>query len=69
MKTVETIDLQSTSLLALVPELETLKKKLPPEISGEDESFLPNDPGAVDQLREEVKELLESKLIRHGDES
>lgn len=60
--------LDGDSLMALVPELATLKAKLPPEVHGSGEPFLATSPEKTAELRTEVQEMLVSKLLQHGGE-
>ncbi|MCP4116958.1 MAG: DNA repair exonuclease [Desulfobacteraceae bacterium] len=66
LESIQGLELDGDRLLELVPELASLKSKLPAEIHG-DEAFLdPSDNLAY--LRYEVRELLVAKLLQHGGE-
>ncbi len=65
LQTIKTLDLDEESLAILVPDLASLKTKLPAELL--DEAFLDgNQPEDLRGLKEEVKELLIAKLYQHG---
>jgi len=68
LRAIEELELGTDALTTLVPDLATLKTKLPPELLGED-SIFGKAPEELTELREEVKELLIGKLIQHGGES
>lgn len=59
------LDFTSAPLLDLLPDLEQLRARMPPDLLGEDDPFAPDAAGLVD-LREEVKELLRAKLQPGG---
>lgn len=63
----EVCDLQGrgSDLLALIPELEQLRNKLPPELS-EDPELFPPGPDGLGCLCEDVKEFLVGRMLRQG---
>jgi DNA repair exonuclease SbcCD nuclease subunit len=67
LRSIEDLEFGADALTTLVPDLATLKAKLLPELLGED-SIFERAPEELTELREEVKELLIGKLIRHGGE-
>ncbi len=67
LKSIEKLELDGDSLLELVPELATLKGKLPPELHTEDDPFLDLSSEKILDLRIEVQELLIAKLLHHGE--
>ena len=69
LQSIENMDFDADQLLDLVPEIEVLKSKLPPELLSGEESFPPKRSDQFDELLRDVKELLAAKLIRHGGES
>jgi DNA repair protein SbcD/Mre11 len=66
LTTIHQLELDSDSLLSLVPELAVLKAKLPSEIDGEGEPFLESSPAKIAELHAEVRELLIAKLLHLG---
>jgi len=68
LQAVESLEFGGDALTTLVPDLASLKSKLPAELLDED-SLLESQPEHLNELREEVKELLIAKLIRHGGEA
>lgn len=66
IKSIRELVLDGENLTALLPELATLKAKLPAEIYGSEEPFLETSPEKIAELRTEVQEMLISKLLRHG---
>jgi exonuclease SbcD len=68
IESIRNMELDGESLTELVPELATLKAKLPPEIHTGDEPFLETAPEKIAELRTEVQEMLISKLLQHGGE-
>ncbi len=66
LQSIQTMNLDNEQILAMVPELSTLKNKLPSHLFDEDESMLPADQESLLELREEVRELLIAKLVEHG---
>ena len=66
LRSIQNLELDSDTLLGLVPELSVLKSKLPAEIHNGDRPFL--DPSSVNisELRTEVQELLIANLLQHG---
>jgi len=67
LQSIENLDFGSEELYTQVPELVSLRSKLPVELLDE-ESLLGNSAPDVGALRQEVKELLIAKLILHGEE-
>ncbi len=68
LQTIEKIEFGDDALTALVPDLATLKTKLPAELV-DDDFLLESPPGQMADLREEVRELLIAKMIQHGGEA
>ncbi len=66
IQSIKVLELDSGSLLELVPELTVLKSKLPAEIHITDEPFLDTSPEKITELCTEVEELLISRLLQHG---
>lgn len=56
-------------IFELVPDLARLRNKLPPELIRDATFPVPAGPEMSAALREEVKEMLIAKLIRHGEKS
>lgn len=69
LRAMEGLALDRGRFLELLPEVETLQSRLPPELFMEDEPFLPEAPEFWEGLRQEVQELLIAKLLQHGDGS
>jgi len=67
LNAIENLRLTDESLMALVPELTTLKIKLPPEIHADDEPFLDLSQGKLVGLCAEAQELLIARLLQHGE--
>jgi len=67
LKSIENLELDGDSLMELVPELATLKGKLPPELHTKDDPFLDLSSEKILDLRIEVQELLIAKLLHHGE--
>ena len=67
LRSIKNLELDSDTLSRLVPELSALKSKLPVEIHTMEEPFLDSSPVQIEELREEVEELLISRLLRHGE--
>jgi len=65
LQAVESLQFGEDEVTTLVPDLANLKTKLPAELLNEN-SLLENTPVHLNELREEVKKLLISKLIQHG---
>jgi len=65
LKSVEGLRLESSRLLDLVPEFEQLRGKLPPELLGDDDPFVPGEEGLA-ALAEDVKELLMARMRQGG---
>ena len=65
LQAVESLQFGEDEVTTLVPDLANLKTKLPAELLDEN-SLLEHTPVHLSELREEVKELLISKLIQHG---
>jgi DNA repair protein SbcD/Mre11 len=63
----EVRDLQDRNidLPALLPEIEQLRNKLPPELAGDGELF-PSGPEGLGSLCEDVKALLIGRMLRQG---
>ncbi len=68
LQSIQHLKLDEETIFDLVPELSALKKKLPPEIYNNNESFLDPSPDNIDMLRNEVQEILIARLIQHGDD-
>jgi exonuclease SbcD len=68
IESIQKLELESDDLAKLVPELATLKTKLPGEIKRGDDPFLDPCPEKMVELRTEVQEMLISKLLQHGGE-
>jgi DNA repair protein SbcD/Mre11 len=68
IKSIQRLELESEDLTLLVPELATLKAKLPVEVQSGDDPFLDNSPETRAELCAEVQEILISKLLQHGEE-
>ena len=66
MRAVEQFDLNADILPERVPEIGSLKNKLPPDLIGRDDPLLPDTPDRITTFRQEVRELLAGKLIRQG---
>ncbi len=66
LQSIKTLDLDSDTLIKLVPELTVLKSKLPAEIHITSEPFLDTSPEKIRELCNEVEELLISRLLQHG---
>ena len=67
LRSIKTLELDDDTLLKLVPELTVLKNKLPAEIHTASEPFLETSLKNVTELRDEVEELLTSRLLCHGE--
>ncbi|NOY70255.1 MAG: DNA repair exonuclease [Deltaproteobacteria bacterium] len=68
LQAIEGLSFGNNSLIDIVPDIAGLKTKLPPELM--DENRLPAEsPGQLAGLREDVRELLIARLIRHGGEA
>ena len=67
LRSIKTLELDDDTLLKLVPELTVLKNKLPAEINTASEPFLETSLKNVTELRDEVEELLTSRLLCHGE--
>ena len=65
MQAVENMEFDYNELTSLIPDLATLKTKLPAELLNND-SLIESMPDQFAELREEVKELLIAKMIQHG---
>lgn len=65
MKSIEALQLDNASLAELVPEFEKLRSKLPSELLSDGDPFRP-DETELSAIREEVKELLISKIQQRG---
>jgi DNA repair exonuclease SbcCD nuclease subunit len=68
LEAVENLELGKGRILELVPEIETLRSRLPSEFLEGEDLFSPGEPELLDEIREEIKELLVAKLVRHGGE-
>ena len=68
IESIQKTKLDGDSLTVLVPELATLKAKLPAEIYSSEEPFIETSPEKIAELRTEVEEMLISKLLQHGGE-
>jgi len=66
LKSIKKIELDGPLIFELVPELSALKNKLPAEIQTGDNPFLDLSIGKTEELRNEIQELLISKLLKHG---
>jgi hypothetical protein len=67
LRSIQQLELDGDALLELVPELSTLKSKLPVEVFSGDEPFLDASSDNIAELHTQVKELLIAKLLQHGD--
>jgi hypothetical protein len=56
----------SSSCTGQLPELEDMLSRLPPELKSGPEAFDLSDPGVMEHIQEEVKDLLLSRLLRQG---
>lgn len=71
-RSIQNLELDGESLVDMVPELATLKSKLPPEIHGNndpndlDDIFFASSPEKIKALLTQVQELLMAKLHEHG---
>jgi DNA repair exonuclease SbcCD nuclease subunit len=68
LQAIADLEFSSEVLTTLVPELAGLKTKLPPELLDAD-SMLEKSPDQLTELREEIRELLIARLIRHRREA
>lgn len=68
IESIQKLGLDGESLTELVPDLATLKAKLPAEIYSSDDPFLETSAEKISELRVEVQEILISKLLKHGEE-
>jgi DNA repair protein SbcD/Mre11 len=66
MAAVERFELDGGLLQERVPEIGALKSKFPPDLLGSSDPLLPETPEQIRAFRNEVKDLLAGKLIRHG---
>jgi len=66
IESIRQLELDGERLAELVPELATLKAKLPAEIYGSEDPFPETSAEKIAELRSEVQEMLISKLLRHG---
>ncbi|MCD6388368.1 MAG: DNA repair exonuclease [Desulfobulbaceae bacterium] len=69
LRGVEHCEFDADGLLELAPEISSLKSKLPAVLAGADFSLLPEGEEEVGILRNQVRELLLARLIRHGENS
>lgn len=67
LESIQNLQMDGNTFLALVPELSALKSKLPAAIHSGEEPFLDASPDKITELRTEVKELLTAKLLQHGE--
>ena len=65
VKSIEAIQLDHAGLAELIPEFEKLRSKLPSELLSDGDPFRP-DEMELSAIREEVKELLISKIQQRG---
>ena len=63
-RAVEAMRQEGSGLLDLIPECESLRSKLPPELLSEEDPFCPGEEERA-LLFEDVKELLMGKVLRH----
>ncbi len=68
LQAVAELEFGDAALTGLVPDLANLKTKLPAELLDAD-SLLESRPGQPAELRDEVREFLIARLIRHGRET
>jgi DNA repair protein SbcD/Mre11 len=68
IESIQKLELDGERLTELVPELATLKAKLPTEIYGSEDPFLEASAGNITEFRSEVQEMLIAKLLQHGSE-
>jgi len=64
---VEKCEFDADGLLELAPEISSLKSKLPAVLAGADSSLFPEGEEEIGILRNQVRELLLARLIRHGE--
>ncbi|MBW1636212.1 MAG: DNA repair exonuclease [Deltaproteobacteria bacterium] len=65
LQSIKRLDLDSETLLEMVPELAVLKSKLPAEIYN-DYHFFDTSPDKMTELQTRVAELLTSRILHHG---
>ena len=68
IESIQKLEFEKEDPTELVPELATLKTKLPAEIKSGEDPFLDPSPDKMEELRTEVQEMLISKLLQHGGE-
>ena len=68
VESIRKMEFDAAHLFELVPELATLKSKMPPEIFSGDELFSEISADEFAQFGVEVQELLISRLLQHGGE-
>ena len=68
VESIRKLELDASNLSLLVPELATLKAKMPPELFGDEELLFELSSDGIADLGAEVQELLISRLLRHGEE-
>ncbi len=66
LASLQQLELDGNTLFALVPELQLLQGKLPPEIESVDDPLLVLSAEKINQLRAEVGELLLARLLQQG---
>ena len=65
LKSVESVQLEESTLFGIVPEFEKLRSKLPSDLLSDGDPFRPDDE-ALAALRTEVKELLMARIGQGG---
>jgi DNA repair protein SbcD/Mre11 len=65
LKSVESLQFDTSRLLDLIPDFDQLRSKLPSDLLSNDDPFSPDEQGLA-ALREDVKELLKAKLQQGG---
>ncbi len=66
LNSVQQIELDADTIFRLVPDLSTLKNKLPAETQTDDDPFIDPSPDKIEDLRNEIQELLIANLLQHG---
>ncbi len=65
---IENLELDEHDLMALIPELAVLKRKLPPAITSGADAFPATSFDNLRELRAEIQKMLIARLLRHGKE-
>jgi hypothetical protein len=66
LQSIEQVELDNDTLMALVPELADLKRRLPREIYQDENPFPESGRSSMTTLRAQVRELLMARLLQHG---